>query len=55
MQKGKKSIILLITLFLISAISILILENLKKTDELLDQIAFDKSLSQVQITIECYF
>ena len=48
----KKSIVLLITLFFISAISILILQNLKDTDDFLDEISFDTSLAQVQITID---
>ncbi len=48
----RKSIVLLITLFFIATISILILQNLKDTDKFLDEISFDSSLSQVQITID---
>ena len=47
----KKGIVLLITLFFITAISILILQNLKDTDKFIEEISFDNSLSQVQITI----
>jgi len=48
----RKSIVLLITLFFIATISILILQNLKDTDDFLNELAFDNSLSQVQITID---
>ena len=48
----RKSIVLLITLFFITTISILILQNLKDTDRFLDNISSDSSLSQIQITIE---
>ncbi len=48
----KKSIVLLITLFFISAISILILQNLKDTDDYLNTLTFDASLSQTQITMD---
>ncbi len=48
----KKSIVLLITLFFISAISILILQNLKDTDQFLDEISSQNSLDQIQITID---
>jgi hypothetical protein len=50
--RQKKSIVLLITLFFISAISILILQNLKDTQQFLDNISSDNSLSQLQITVE---
>jgi hypothetical protein len=48
----QKSIVLLITLFFITTISILILQNLKDTDDFLNELAFDNSLSQIQITID---
>ena len=48
----RKSIVLLITLFFIATISILILKNLKDTDDFLNELALDNSLSQVQITID---
>ncbi len=50
-MNSKKSIVLLITLFFISAISVLILQNLKDTEDFLDEISSQSSLSQVQITI----
>ncbi len=48
----KKSIILLITLFFISAISILILKNLDDTEKFMDNISSQHSLSQIQITMD---
>ena len=51
-MNSKKSIILLITLFFISAISILILQNLKDTSTYLDNIEYENSLVQLQVTIE---
>ena len=47
----KKSIILHITLFFITAISIIILKNLNDTENFLDDISHDNSLTQLQITI----
>lgn len=51
-MNSKKSIILLITLFFISTISILILQNLKDTSTYLDSIEYENSLVQLQISIE---
>ncbi|MCK5111100.1 MAG: hypothetical protein KAQ94_06235 [Arcobacteraceae bacterium] len=51
-MNSKKSIVLLITLFFISAISILILQNLKDTEQFLDELSSGSSLSQIQITID---
>ena len=48
----KKSIVLLITLFFISAISILILQNLKDSEEFLNVVDFDTKLSQTKISIQ---
>ena len=48
----RKGIVLLITIFFISAISILILQNLKNTEEYLDTISFDTKLSQTQISMD---
>jgi hypothetical protein len=48
----KKGIVLLITIFFISAISILILQNIKDTEQLLDNSSYNSDLSQVQITIQ---
>jgi TusA-related sulfurtransferase len=48
----KKSIVLLITLFFISAISILILQNIKDTDKFLNNVAYNNSLSQILITMD---
>ncbi len=48
----KNGIVLLITLFFISAISILILQNLKDTEKFIKEVSFDSSLTQVQITID---
>ena len=52
MDTSRKSIVLLITLFFISSISILILQNLDDTDKFLDEVSRDTSLSQIQITID---
>ncbi len=47
----KKGIVLLITLFFITAISVLIFQNLKDTDKFIKEVSFDNSLSQIQITM----
>jgi hypothetical protein len=48
----KKSIVLLITISFIATISILILKNLQDTDKFLNELSYDSSLSQIQITID---
>ena len=48
----KKSIVLLITLFFIATISVYILQNLKSTNTLLNEVAYDSSISQIQITMD---
>ncbi len=52
MQKKKKAIILLITLLFISAISVLILQNLKQTDKFFNVINTNMALTQTQILIK---
>ncbi len=51
-MNSKKSIVLLITLFFISAISILILQNLRDTEQFIDEISSYSSLQQIQISID---
>ncbi len=46
----KKGIVLLITLFFISAISILILKNLEDSETFLNSISYDSKLNQLKIT-----
>jgi hypothetical protein len=48
----KKSIVLLITLLFISVLSVLILKNMDDSQKLIKSASFDKSISQVLITIE---
>jgi len=48
----KKSIVLLITLLFISILSVLILKNMDDSQKLIKSASFDKSISQVLITIE---
>jgi hypothetical protein len=48
----KKSIILLVTIFFITAISALILQNLKDTDIFLKHLSSSRSLLQMQISIQ---
>ena len=48
----KKGVVLLITLFFITAISVLILKNLKDNEELIDVVAINSTLTQINITIE---
>jgi len=48
----KKGIILLVTIFFITTISILILQNLQDTDMFLDELSYDKSSIQMQISIK---
>jgi hypothetical protein len=47
----KKSVVLFITLLFITLISILIIQNLKDTDKLVNDLNYDNALSQIQITI----
>jgi len=51
-MNSKKSIVLLITIFFISAISVLILQNLDDTNQYLDEVNSQNSISQTQITIQ---
>lgn len=48
----KKGIVLLITLFFISAISILILKNLDDSEQFIKEVATDTSLTQLNITVK---
>ena len=48
----RKGIVLLITIFFISAISILILKNITDTEQLLDNTSYNSDLSQMQVTIQ---
>jgi hypothetical protein len=48
----KKSIVLLITLLFISILSVLILKNMDDSQKLIKSASFDKSISQVLVTIE---
>lgn len=48
----RKGIVLLITIFFISAISILILQNIKDAEQLLDNSSYNSDLAQVQIAIQ---
>jgi hypothetical protein len=45
----KRAIVLLITLFFITAISIVIFKNLKDTDSFIDQLSFDADLIQIDM------
>ena len=45
----KKSVVLLITLFFISLLSLLILQNLEDTDKFLDEVSYDKNLLQLKL------
>jgi hypothetical protein len=47
----KKGVILLITLFFIMAITAIIVKNLQDTEEFIDEVAVNSSLSQLNITI----
>ncbi|MEA3498915.1 MAG: hypothetical protein U9R16_07650 [Campylobacterota bacterium] len=51
-MNSKKSIVLLITIFFISAISVLILQNLDDTDQYLDETKSQNMIAQTQITIQ---
>ncbi len=51
-MNSKKGIILLITLFFISAISVLILQNLDDTNKYIDESNSQNTISQIQITIQ---
>ncbi len=46
----KKGIVLLITLFFISAISVIILKNLDDSQKFIEEVSFDSSIAQVQLT-----
>lgn len=48
----QKGIVLLITLFFISAISVLILKNLDDSEKFMDEISYDMQLIQLKITHE---
>lgn len=53
MQKNKvkkQGIILLITLFFISAISVLILQNLEDSESFINELSYDSQLAQLKIT-----
>jgi hypothetical protein len=49
-QKGKSSIVLLITLFFIFSISILILKNLQDHEQFINESELDSTLIQIQIS-----
>ena len=52
LKKSKKAIVLLITLFFISAISVLILQNLKDSEGFFKVVNTNMSLTQTQVTIK---
>ncbi len=50
MHMKKKGVVLLITLFFITAISVLILKNLDDSEKFIDEVSQDVSLTQINIT-----